>query len=153
MSKSNVVFAVGLLLCCSTGLAQPSALDTESGNTFVTQTIGELAAQGESVRPSSPKLSDIMPAHIAGGLSSQQPLGPNLRSFQDDDKPYLVGIYISSGKSVAEFNINGQVRYVETSDALKDGWIVRDIGRSGVSLEQCNAKKKCKTKNIAFEAH
>ena len=65
---------------------------------------------------------------------------------------HLVGIYTSRQQATAEFNIDGNVRYLEEDDHIKDQWTLFKIWSKSVELEKCHSKPPCIRKRILLEA-
>ena len=63
---------------------------------------------------------------------------------------YLAGIFLSSGASQAEFEIDGKASYFGIGDRLKDGWIIEKIETQSVELKKCTSSKNCSRKIILF---
>lgn len=132
------------LLSAGSALAQaPRAND---------QTVAEFMQQAPTaLNPSS------MPPPLAGlpGVSARiSPLGVGLPppANNSGNAFHLVGIFGNKGKSVAEFNIGGTVRYLELADRIKDGWLVERIANSSVVISRCPDKKPCQKKTLHMEA-
>lgn len=105
------------------------------------------AAAGMSpLSPMSP-----LPPELGGPIT---PLNAGLsRTFSSYNAPLsLVGIYGTKGKAIAEFNIEGSVRYMEVDDRLKDGWVIARIAANSVDISRCPEKKPCQTRTLHLEA-
>lgn len=64
----------------------------------------------------------------------------------------LVGIYGNKNKYIAEFNIGGNVHYLELADRIKEGWRIARIDPQSVDISRCTDKKPCQTKTLHLEA-
>jgi hypothetical protein len=91
--------------------------------------------------PPPPKLSMALPP------PSPPPPSPNLSAGA-----VLVGLFLSPQNAIAEFNIDGQVRYLPVGGRLQGGWVIDQITRQGVHLSKCARSKSCEFKVVHFEA-
>ncbi len=153
------------LLACAAALPWASALAQD--NVGGTQTIAEFllegarAAKNAQVSPASPSplpggVPSAMSGGMTGGMSSNiTPLHaglPQLSLSSPSAPMHLVGIYGTKGKSVAEFNLDGTVRYLEVDDRITDGWVIARIAANSVDLSRCPDKKPCQKKTLHLEA-
>ena len=63
----------------------------------------------------------------------------------------LVGLYLNRYKATAEFNVNGQVRYLSVGDRLHGGWVIEKITSQAVHLSKCSLRQECEAKVMYFE--
>jgi hypothetical protein len=91
--------------------------------------------------PPPPKLSMPLPP------PSPPPPSPNLSAGA-----VLVGLFLSPQNAMAEFNIDGQVRYLPVGGRLQGGWVIDQITRQGVHLSKCVRSKACEFKVMHYEA-
>ena len=92
--------------------------------------------------PPPPKLSMPLPPPSPPSPS------PNLSAGA-----VLVGLFLSPQNAMAEFNIDGQVRYLPVGGRLQGGWVIDQITRQGVHLSKCARSKACEFKVMHYEAN
>ena len=92
--------------------------------------------------PPPPKLSMPLP-----------PPSPPSPSPNRSAGAVLVGLFLSPQNAMAEFNIDGQVRYLPVGGRLQGGWVIDQITRQGVHLSKCARSKACEFKVMHYEAN
>lgn len=127
------------------------------------------AAQRKSTAQSDPVLGRL-PEKLPGGASPSPataaptptptptlprppslstPLPPGAAS--QGQSAVLVGLYLNRYKATAEFNVNGQVRYLSVGDRLHGGWVIEKITSQAVHLSKCSLRQECEVKVMYFE--
>ena len=81
--------------------------------------------------------------------SLSTPLPPGAAS--QGQSAVLVGLYLNRYKATAEFNVNGQVRYLSVGDRLHGGWVIEKITSQAVHLSKCSLRQECEVKVMYFE--
>lgn len=128
MSKINLTAIFVGLFFCGGAWAQPAE-----------KTLGEM--NGGSINMPSP-----LPQAMTALVTPPQELRPNAAPVIQ-----LVGIYAMGSNLVAEFSLDGKVRYAYVDDEFKDNWVIKRITKSHVELERCAGSSKCKTKTMKME--
>ena len=149
----------GAILCMAWAIVQAQVQSQAPGKTNVikNQSIGDfIAPTAPPMRTTLPMVSSSaspdtpLPAELIGGFSAIRKARPkNIDSDLGD--LHLVGIFKSRLQAIAEFNIDGQVRFLETREHIKDQWIIVAIEPQFVELERCLPKPPCNRQRIYLE--
>ena len=64
----------------------------------------------------------------------------------------LIGIFSSSNKMEAEFEVNNMIRHLKVGDALPGNWRIEKISESSVRLKWCDQENNCENKTLIVGA-